>query len=43
MGWRARPQRFDVGFGTGNGSYRAVKVPAVRYDVDVLRANAGAP
>jgi len=33
----------DVGYGTGNGTYRAVKVPLARYDINVLRANAGAP
>jgi hypothetical protein len=33
----------DVGFGTGNGAYRAVKAPPTRFDVNVLRANAGKP
>jgi hypothetical protein len=33
----------DVAFGTGNGSYRTVKAPATRYDINVLRANAGKP
>ena len=31
----------DVGFGTGNGSYRAVKAPATRFDINVLRGERG--
>jgi hypothetical protein len=33
----------DVGFGTGDPSYRTVKAPTTRFDIDVLRANAGTP
>ena len=32
---------FDVKFASGYASYRAVKVPPPRFDVDVLRATAG--
>jgi hypothetical protein len=31
----------DLAFATGYASYRAVKVPPTRFDVDVLRATAG--
>ncbi len=31
----------DVSLGTGNGSYRSIKVPSSFYDVDQLRARAG--
>jgi hypothetical protein len=32
---------FDLRFATGYASYRAVKVPPPRFDIDVLRATAG--
>jgi hypothetical protein len=32
---------FDLAFGSGYASYRAVKVPTTRFDIDVLRATAG--
>jgi hypothetical protein len=32
---------FDVGFASGHASYRAVKVPPPRFDINVLRATAG--
>ncbi len=31
----------DVSFGTGDPSYRVVKAPTPRFNIDVLRANAG--
>jgi hypothetical protein len=31
----------DLAFGSGYASYRAVKVPTTRFDIDVLRATAG--
>jgi Arylsulfotransferase (ASST). len=33
----------DVGFGTGDAPYRAIKAPPPRFDINVLRADAGRP
>ena len=32
---------FDVRFATGHATYRAVKAPPTRFDINVIRATAG--
>jgi hypothetical protein len=33
----------DLGFGTGDPSYRTVKAPTTQFDLDAMRATAGTP